>query len=77
MTSPDNAELEEIAAALDRHTETLEKKGLTLVVSLLRIAKCALLMRIDGISEDQVDLLSFVLHAVERERAVQLEQSTR
>ena len=77
MTSKDNVEFGKIVTALDHHTKKLERRGMTLVASLLRIAKFDLQMRINGISEEEVDTLSFALHAVERGKTPRGEHSPR
>ena len=68
MMSPNQIALVKIVTILNLQTKKLEKSGMIMAASLLRIAQLDLQMRINGVSEKEIDALSFMLLAIEQKK---------
>ena len=71
MSTQVSDELEAITLVLDLQIRKLDEQGLTFAASLLRITKLDLQMRIHGISEEEIDVLSFALHIINQTKTAQ------
>ena len=69
--SPDK--MEESAAVLKHEIDKLDELGLSFAASLVRIAHMDLQMRLCGMTEDDVDVLSFAAMIVANETAARAE----
>ena len=66
--------VEECAHVLDHEIAKLDELGLTFAASLVRIAHLDLQMQIHGVTEEEIDVLSFAEHALEKERQTRKRQ---
>jgi hypothetical protein len=69
--SPDK--MEESAAVLKHEIEKLDELGLAFAASLVRIAHMDLQMRLCGMTEEDIDVLSFAAMIVANETAARAE----
>ncbi|MGC9954293.1 MAG: hypothetical protein ABSD21_08445 [Rhizomicrobium sp.] len=64
-------ELEETALILDRQAKKLDEKGLAFAATLIRIAQVDVHMHAYGITEEEIDVLSFALQAIVQAKAAE------
>ncbi|MGA7713951.1 MAG: hypothetical protein WCA81_18810 [Rhizomicrobium sp.] len=73
MSLPTPDKMEESAAALKHEIEKLDELGLSFAASLVRIAHMDLQMRLCGMTENDIDVLSFASLIVTNEMAARAE----
>lgn len=77
MSLPTPDKMEESAAALKHEIEKLDELGLSFAASLVRIAHMDLQMRLCGMTENDIDVLSFASLIVTNEMAARAETQPR
>jgi signal transduction histidine kinase len=68
MTPRSLDKIEECVQILSHEIEKLDELGQTFAASLVRIAHLDLQMQLHDATEEDIDVLSFVEHALEKER---------
>lgn len=72
-----NDEIEECALMLHHEIEKLDKLQLAFASSLVKLAHLDLLMRLNQVTDKDIDLLSFVENFVQQQRANEKEAFVR
>lgn len=73
MSAPSPDKMEESAAVLQREFEKLDQFGLSFAASLVRVAHMDLQVRLCGMTENDIDVLSFAAMVVANETAARAE----
>lgn len=76
MTPRSLDKIEECVQVLNHEIAKLDELGQTFAASLVRIAHLDLQMQLHDVTEKEIDVLSFVEHALEKERLARRREKT-